>query len=328
MKEGESMRLRQLFGMGCVVTLLGNTVQAAPPTTLQGAIDQIDADARLITGWVGDQFKHAAPFNSTAGNVVPSQIKLLGFEVGAEAVVSTTKMDTDGLHRLGTNLVDTNQIDTFNRLPFPMILGHAKIGLPFGFDAGVRIGGLPNKSATKGDTHYDAANSVFGLDLRKSLLDEGMTRPFGLTLGLNFTRAKGHITASTPYTVNAGNNVTFTGAVGTSRTDWDTKSVGVQLLANKQILFLNPYVGVSANKNFGKVDSSISNTGTITFNGNQSASLTGTGGSSSVTPNDVDLRGLAGIEFSILPLTKLGLGVEVGSQNNLAANLGLRVQFR
>ena len=39
-----------------------------------------------------------------------------------------------------------------------------------------------------------AVVSVFGLDVRKKLIDEGVTRPFGLTLGINFTRAKGHIT--------------------------------------------------------------------------------------------------------------------------------------
>jgi hypothetical protein len=320
------MKIRQIVGLACAFNLLATVAQAAPPTTLQEAIDQVNADAVLLTSWLNGQMKHVAPFNSTAGNAVPSQIKLLGFEVGAEAVVSGTKMDTDALHHLGTSLVDTTQIDTFSRLPFPMVLGHAKIGLPFGMDAGIRIGGMPKQTGHNGDTQLEVANSVFGVDLRKSLLDEGMTRPFGLTAGLNFTQAKGHLIAASPYTVNAGNGVTFTDAVGTARTDWNTKSVGVQLIANKQILFLNPYIGAAANKNFGKVSSSISNSGTIDFNGN-SASLAGTGGSSEVTPNDVDLRGMLGIEFTIMPLLKLGIGAEIANHNNVAGNIGLRVQF-
>jgi hypothetical protein len=321
------MKLREAMVVGCMVSVLSGSVQAAPPLTPADARAQINTDSSLISGWLTDQFKVAIPFNSTAGNVVPDQLKIFGFEVGAEAVGSTSKVDTGAFHNLPTNIIDTNQINAFNRLPVPMVMGQAKIGLPFGLDAGVRIGGIPSTSHDDGTTHVDVTNSVLGLDLRKALIEEEMIHPFGLTLGLNFTRAKGHITATTPYTSSSPNLTFSSDAMGSARTDWDTKSVGAQLIMNKKILFLNPYIGAAANKNFGTVNTSIANSGSFTVNGIPE-SLDGTGGSGSATPNTWDLRGMAGIEFSILPFVRLGIGAEIASQGNLAASLGLRVQFR
>src|SRR5207302_9543289 len=98
-------------------------------------------------------------------------------------------------------------------------------------------------------------------------------------------------------------------AIGAGRTDWDTKSVGAQLLLNKKILILNPYIGAAVNKNFGSVDTSITNTGTVTsVNGVATNQTYTTFGSASSTPNTWDLRGLAGIELTILPFVRLGIG--------------------
>src|SRR5689334_20551037 len=122
---------RKSISLMCVVSLISSFVQAAPPTDVPTAIAAIQADSVLISGWVSDQFKRAIPFNSTAGDVVPSQLKIFGFEAGVEGVVTGTKLDTNGFHNLGTSVVDTTQISIFDRLPVPMVLGHAKIGLPF-----------------------------------------------------------------------------------------------------------------------------------------------------------------------------------------------------
>jgi hypothetical protein len=323
------MKIRQFLGMSCAVSLLGSSVQAATPTNVDDVRAQIAADSTLLSGWLSDQFKLAAPYNSTSGNIVPSQLKIFGFEVGVNAVVSNSKPDNDGLHALPTQLVNTHEIDSPDNLPFPMILGHAKFGLPLGMDAGVRIGGIPSTDRDEGDTHMEVTNKVFGLDLRKNFIEEGITRPFGLTLGLNYTHAKGHIMVRSPYE-SIDPQVTLDGAVGTGRTDWDTDSVGVQAILNKKIAFVNPYIGASVNKNFGDVDSSIITTGNVTeIGGNpiapQSIDTTGTGHANA---DSVDVRGLAGVEFSLLPFIRLGLGIEVASQHQATGNLGLRVQFR
>src|SRR3989338_6172042 len=171
MTRGGIMKLRQILGMACVASWVGNSVEAVvPPADLTQAVSQVTADSVLLSGWINDQFRTAAAFNSTAGNVVPSQLKIFGIEAGVAGVVSGSKIDVNSFHVLGTTLVDTTKIDMYNRMPFPSILGHAKIGLPFGLDAGVRLGGIPSKSADNGDTHFEISNTIFGIDLRKQII--------------------------------------------------------------------------------------------------------------------------------------------------------------
>lgn len=306
------------------MSLMGNSAHATV-TSVTDAVNQITADSQLLSGWINDQMKRTIPFNSTAGNAVPRQLKIFGIEVGAEAVVTGTKVDTDGFHSLGTTVVDTSKINVYDRLPFPMIMGQAKVGLPFGLDAGVRVGGLPSKSYDHGTTHLDVSNSVVGLDVRKKLIDEGELHPFGLTLGASFTHAKGHLTASSPYSTNTS-GVTLTDAFGSARTDWNTRSLGAELLMNKKILFMNPYIGGAAYKNWGTMDTTISNTGTATFSG-VSQTIT-TQATTDGDANTADFRGLAGIEFTFLPFCNLDIGGEYGSESRLAGNIGLRIQFR
>lgn len=330
------MQVRKFFATTCAVSLLGTSAQAAPPTTYAEAITQVQNDSILLSRWLSNEFKHAIPFNSTSGNTVPSQFKLFGIGVGISAVVSATKTDEDALRNLGTSVVDTNQIDTFSRLPIPMILGHAKVGLPFGLDAGVRIGGIPSTDSDEGDTHVEVSNTVVGLDVRKKIIEEGATKPFGLTVGLNYTRAKGHISATTPYDPAAGTGVTLAGtngtgdAIGAARSDWDTQSVGAQVILNKKILIVNPYIGASVNKNFGDVDTTITNTGSVTAVNNIAipAQNFATVGSATEKADDVDLRGLIGLELSVLPFTKLAIQGEFANQGKMAGGIGLRIQFR
>ena len=138
------MKLQRILAVFCTMSLFLGTAQAAVPTVdLTQAAAQVSGDSTLISGWINDQFKNAAAFNSTAGNVVPSQLKIFGVEAGVEGVVTGSKVDVDGFHHLGTTLIDTTKITMYNRMPFPSVIGHAKIGLPFGLDGGVRVGGIP-----------------------------------------------------------------------------------------------------------------------------------------------------------------------------------------
>ncbi len=335
------MNFRKCLAVACIVNMVGSYAEAISTfTDVNTAVAQVSADSTLLSTWINDQFKKGATFNSTAGNVVPSQIKLFGFEVGVEGVATASKVDIEGFHNLGTQLIDTTAIKMYNRMPFPAVLGHAKIGLPFGLDAGIRVGGIPSKTFNNDNTHFEIANSIFGLDLRKAVIEEGLTRPFGLTMGLNYTHAKGHIGVNTPYTATASNVVvagqTYTpsfSATGNERTDWKTDSVGVQAILHKKILILNPFLGASVNHNSGTIQSSIMNVGNLVLTDPNNVNPTITqpltaGGNSTSSPNKWDLRGLAGIEISILPFIKLGIEGEVANQNRIGGSIGLRAQFR
>jgi hypothetical protein len=329
----------------CLVVLcllnggVGSLQAAAPlPSDFTQAISQLSTDSRLVSQWFSDQLSQAVPFNATTGNVVPQQLKVFGVEVGVEGIVSGTQVNINGLRALPTTIVNTHEIDSFDRLPMPGVLGHAKVGLPFGIDAGLRLGGIPAKSINKDDSKISFENKIFGLDLRKKIIEEGLGKP-GVTLGVNFTRVKGYIDATTTYSSKLGNTVVGTSnfesrlnAVGTGRSDWDMNSYGIQTIVNKKILFMNPYLGASVNRNSGSVTTSITTAGTITLDdglGNSaSQAVTTAPGVGSAKANKWDLRGLAGVEFSILPFVKLGLQGEYAGAKNIGAALGLRVQFR
>jgi len=328
------MSLRKGFSVMCVLSLLGSYVDAATPTEVNEINATLAADSTLVSAWMSNQLKYVVPFNSTAGNVVPSQLKIFGFEVGVEGVISGTKLDVDGLRHLNTSLVDTNSIDTFSRLPFPMILGHAKIGLPFGFDAGIRLGGIPKTNENSGDSKGTIKNKVVGIDIRKKIIEEGVVKPFGLTLGVNFTHADGSLDVTNTYssvqtTISGGHTASVNNGQTTEHADWKTNSFGLQAILDKQILFVTPYVGASINRNTGDIHNSITTTGTPVVDGIADPSLPLSAvGSSTDKANKWDTRALLGIEFSVLPFMRLGLHGEYGGNKNVAAALGLRVQFR
>lgn len=326
--------LRKGLAAVCILNILSTSGYAVTLTDLTTeAQNQLAADSTLLSGWMSNQLKNAIPFNSTAGNVVPSQLKIFGIEVGAEGVVSGTKMDVDGLRALPTQIIDTNSIDTFSRLPMPMVLGHAKIGLPFGFDAGIRVGGIPKTTEDSGSTKGTIKNKVVGLDLRKKIIDEGMLKPFGLTLGLNYTHADGSLDITNTYgskTFSAeGQEVDVNNGLSTEHADWKTNSVGAQIILDKKIFIITPYIGASANHNSGDINNSITTTGTATAPAFPTLSQDITAiGSSTSKANKWDVRGLVGFELSVLPFVKLGLQGEYGGSKNSAGALGLRVQFR
>jgi len=328
------MKFRQGLAVVCILNLLTPSVHALTVQQIeQEATTQLANDSSLISGWMTSNLKYVIPFNSTSGNVVPSQLKLFGFEVGAEGVVSGTKMDVDALHNLPTTLVDTKSIDMFSRLPFPMVLGHAKIGLPFGLDAGIRFGGIPKITENSGSRSGSIQNKVIGLDLRKKIIEEGVVKPFGLTLGLNYTHADGSLDLNNTYNSltfhdGSGNTAQVNNGMTNEHADWNTNSVGLQAILDKQILFITPYVGASANYNTGNINNSITTTGTPVVNGTTTGDTLSATGSSTDKANKWDVRALLGVEFSVLPFMKLGLGGEFAGSKNVAGDLGLRIQFR
>lgn len=333
------MKLQRWTALACALVFSVTNVFGAAVGDFSAVVSQIQNDSALLSDWLTAQFKYAVPFNATSGNVVPGQLKVFGVELGVEGVVSGTQMDVAGLRNLGTSVVDASKIDAFNRFPMPAVLAHAKIGLPFGLDAGVRVGGIPSKSFDEGTTRLTVKNGIFGIDVRRKIIEEGMAKPFGLTLGLNFTRAGGSIDVTEPYSSQSqvtANNVTYNAAfsaTGKTRSEWDVKSLGLQAVLNKQVLFLNPYLGASANRNFGSLSASLTTagTGTITKAGDPSDASSqsfSTVGAASSGPNKWDIRALAGVEFTFLPFLKLGLHGEYAGAKNASGAVGLRFQFR
>jgi len=323
------MTLRKSLAILCVMALLGSTAQAAPSQSeINQFTSQLSGDSSQLSGWITQQLKYAVPFNSTSGNVVPNQLHLLGFTLGVEGVVSGTELDTNALHSLNTQVINTQSISTFSRLPFPMVLGMAKIGLPFGLDAGLRFGGIPSTNINSGSTTSSIRNTVVGLDVRKKIIEEGVGLP-GLTLGVNYTHANGSVDVTNTFsslttTIN-GNPATISNGSASEHADWKTNSYGVQAILDKKILIITPYIGASANYNTGDINNSITATGTANFaDGSQAVTAAG---SAAASANPWDLRALFGFDLTIFPFMRLGLHGEYAGDKDLAGSVGLRLQF-
>jgi len=328
------MTLRKNLAILSMTALLCSAAQAAPPDAFNQFTSQLSNDSSILSGWISNQLKYVIPFNSTSGNVIPTQLKVLGFEFGVAGVVSATELDNGALHSLNTQLINTQSIDSFSRLPFPMVLGQAKIGLPFGLDAGVRFGGIPKTNINNGNTKSSIQNTVIGIDLRKKIIEEGISKPFGLTMGFNYTHANGSVDITNTFnsrntTITSG-GTTYTASLnnGTAadHADWSTDSYGIQAILDKKILIFTPYIGASANYNSGNISNSITASGTAAFTDGSSQNVSASGSSASAA-NSWDLRALFGFDFTILPFTRLGLQGEYAGDKNIAGSLGLRVQF-
>src|ERR1700683_2396666 len=102
------MNLQKDLAILCILSMMAPAAQALTVQQVEQEVTtQLAGDSTLISGWMTSNLKYVVPFNSTSGDVDPKQLKIFGFEVGAEGVVSDTKVDVNGLHDLPTTLVDT-----------------------------------------------------------------------------------------------------------------------------------------------------------------------------------------------------------------------------
>lgn len=317
--------MKKFLGVLTLVLGCGGQSWAVTPTA---ATTALQSDYQKIGLWFSDQFADAMAYNAASGTNMPANVaKLPGFELGVTFGVTASEIDTDALSQLGTSVIDTTQVDVYSRLPVPVGVAHVKVGLPWGMDLGGKFGSY-TLSADKEDSNFSFKNAVWGIELRKALAEDGLTRPFGLALGVSLDGNNGRITYDQPYntpTTYQGDTVT-PDVTNRITSDASVRTVGAKVTVSKNLLIVTPFAGLGLNKNFGSVRSTIRSFGNVT--------TTGAGGGtqavdvSSVAEakaNDVDTRLFAGIEMNIL-LLKLGISAEYAGKD-VAGNIGLRFQF-
>ncbi|MBI3292340.1 MAG: hypothetical protein HYZ73_05975 [Elusimicrobia bacterium] len=328
--------------LGVVVGLcLGGleTSWAAPTSDdFTTSTNRLSSDWKLLSQWQSDNLTESLAFHAASGVAFPADvIKLGGFELGFAGVVSSSKLDNGALLGLPTQVVRTQDLDRLNRLPIPAAVGHVKIGLPGGWDVGGKAGGF-SETLKKGDSRSKVKNTVWGIEIRKALIADGLTRPFGLALSATLDGAQGSLELTDTYNKTSP-NVTMSGrqfditpnTKTVDKADWNVKSLGGRLILSKKLPILHPYIGAAVNRNFGTVRSGITTTGDVTLkdlsDGQTATQSVGTlSGSASAEAGTTQLRLLAGTEISLLAL-RLGLYGEYTARH-FAGTLGLRFQFR
>jgi hypothetical protein len=284
--------------------------------------DDIRTDSENVAKWFSQEVAHATAFNAAANPQIPGEVhNLLGVEVGLSAGVSSTKLDSDGFNNLPLKELETSGFDMPSDVLMAMPLVHAKLGLPFKLDVGVKYGHI-RYDDTNEDAKSKVTNSVFGVDVRRRLMGEGVTGVVlpDVALSLAYDQANGDVTRTEQYVgpVTGGT----LDASSTMESKWQTGAVTARVVASKQVLIFTPYIGAGYSRLMGDAETTVNITETGSSLGVGSVSAKG-----SAKADDDILQILGGVEFTFFPLFKINVG-GLYATDDWAATAGLRFTFR
>lgn len=280
--------------------------------------DSILLDSQELAKWFSKEVAHATAFNAAANPQIPADVhNLLGLEVGFSAGASSTKVDTDGFNKLQLTELDQSGFDMPSDVVMAMPIVHAKVGLPFDLDVGVKYGYLSYDDTNK-DAKSEVKNSVFGVEIRRRLMGEGATGVVlpDVALSLAYDQANGDVKRTERYAVETLDAST------TMKSEWQTGAVTARVVASKQLLIFTPYIGAGYSRLMGDADTTMDVVGTDSVDGAVNVTAKG-----SAKADDDVLQFLGGCEFTFFPLFKINVG-GLYADKDWAATAGVRFSFR
>jgi hypothetical protein len=302
-----------LFSFFCLISL--GTVRGADITAIQ-------SDAQQFGKWFSQELGHVTAVNALSGPQLPGDVhSMLGVEIGLSAVVSSSKLDLDSYKSLSWTELQPGGFHIPSDILVAMPMVHAKVGLPYSLDLGVKYGYARFDNSENG-AKSEVKNSVIGVEVRRRLMGEGVTGAVlpDVALSLAYDQANGDVKRTERYSgpIRTGNLEADT----TLKSEWKTGAVTARVVASKQILIMTPYLGLGYSRIFGDTDTTVDVVGTA------------------LTPNDVnvsekssanakgDLTQLVGgVEFTFFPTLKFNVG-GLYAKDDWAATAGVRFTFR
>lgn len=295
-----------------MAAVFSNNAFAGISEDIAAAKDDVAYDYGLISKWASEELSEGLAYSAVSGANRPAEVHGIGsFEVGAGATAAIWNVDTNKLKSLLTKTIKTSSVDFKGTVGVPGILIQGKIGLPWDTDLGLKYGGYSFK-LDEGNASFDASNTVYGAELRRQFLGKGLAGVAlpDISLSLTYDAASGKITSSEVYketTTESFSGISYTQSVDsttTGETKWSTQSMGLKAILSKQFIFITPYAGIAANKNYGNVDTSLTTKGTLSLTSggvsqNDSVSITGSG---SKSPESFYMRYIAGLDIHMLVL--------------------------
>lgn len=314
-KEGKKMRKRAFYSFLYVLTVVMTSVPLVRA--------DLSSDSLQIGQWFSKEVGNLMAFQAASTHFLPGDtVGFPGVEVGIAGDVSAKKLDVKGFRGLSLSTLDNkgSEINLPASIPAPMLVLHAKVGLPGGWDVGAKGGSL-GFDTTSGNAKTKFSNKVFGVEVRKNLLGGGLTGAVlpDLSVSLGYDHASGDVTRNEVY------NGAITGGTLDADTTWKSKwnvgAITARAVVSKKFFVLTPFLGAGVTKLTGNTDTTVGIVGTATPGGTQNISVTG-----SAKNNKSIVHALAGLEISPVPFFKLGLGGLV-AKDLWSASLDLRVQF-
>lgn len=291
--------------------------------TVWGAdIAEIQSDAQQFGKWFSQELGHVTAVNALAGPQLPGEVhSLLGVEIGLSAIASSSKLDLDSYKNLSWNELQPEGFNIPSDVMVAMPMVHAKVGLPFSLDLGVKYGYAGYDNSENG-AKSEVKNSVLGVEVRRRLMGEGVTGVVvpDVALTLAYDQARGDVKRTERYSgaINSGQ----LNADTTVKSEWKTGAVTARVVASKQILIMTPYLGLGYSRLFGNTDTTVDVVGTAITPGDVNVS------EKSSANADGDLTQLVGgVEFTFFPMLKFNMG-GLYAKDDWAATAGLRFTFR
>ncbi len=323
--------LGSLFLLGGV----GAVVFAAVADDWENARNYIEGDYKVLSQWIGNELSSPLSFLPGIGPDLPANVlSLPGFEIGLMLGTSMGKLDAGAFNNLSTDTIEPGQIDIPKTVAIPMPILHAKVGLPSlpvvgKTDIGIKLGTLSYEIK---DCDFDY--TVYGIQLRKEILEDGIASPGALSLNLSFNKMSGKIEISRDYeyvSQESYSGVTYDqniASVSSFETEWDINSIGLMAMYSKKVAIINLFLGVGVDQNSGDIDTTLETTGTLTLTETPMVTFSDTiliSGASSCDPEKSIVRLVGGVELG-LTLFKLGLSGEYSEENYAVAG-NIRLQF-
>ncbi len=337
-KEGIMKKkiLSGVIGMLFLLGGMGSAVFAAVADDLVKATESLEGDYKILSDWIGKELCSPLSFLPGIGPDLPANVlSLPGFEIGLMLGTSMGNLDTGAFNNLSTETIEPGQIDIPKTVAIPIPILHAKTGLPSlpvigKTDIGIKLGTLSYEI-----NDCDLDYTVYGIQLRKEILEDGITSPGAVSISLSFNKMNGKVKISRDYNYISQETYEFTydqnvDSVSSFETKWDISSVGLMAMYSKKVAIINLFLGVGVDQNSGDIDTTLETTGTLTltqvgFPTNTLSDDLLISASSSCDPEESIVRLVGGVEFG-LTLLKFGLSGEYSEENYAVAG-NVRFQF-
>ncbi len=300
-------------------------------------------DFKTISGFLTSEIGNLIGFTSTAGNNTPANVCAFpGISFGGNVGVTVAQFNINGFKSLSLDYIPVEELA--EKMPPNLgifvinpYLKTGLFGLPF-LKADIGIKYLPlqfNIKAT--DTSLDYKNYLFGFDLRTQFLEDSLLSPLGLLAIISLDFISGHFiftnTQQSTERVNVNSTDYDLMISGTNKwtIDWNMRSIGLKLIANKSIAFFSPFIGTGINLNTGVLNGNIGMDAEVTLKEIPPLTGSATGksgviGTVSKEPDSMDFRLIAGFELGFFPYVKFNIVYEWGGEI-YSLNGGLKIQI-
>ena len=303
--------------------LVAAQAQATAPGSAATYNAALPAELTSLSAAITGPLVDSLAFATASQEFAPPGAKpLLGFNLGVGFGMSLNNIDKAAALAAGTGAntganptVDLGLLSSSLPSTIPVGLGsvNAHLGLPFGFDLGLRY---DNLNTGLGANQIDLTG--YSADIRHNLLTEGLITPVTIAIGATYSRLYGNVHAqSDDYTFNTTyGGVPLAGTThSTLDVDTDINAYSLRATVSRSLIFVTPYLGASADAYSGGTKVTAAQVGHVTVNSVPADGIL-SGSASQIAPT-YELRGAAGLKFNLI-----WLYAELGAEYGFISGIG------